>query len=808
MSCDCGCGDWNLSKADVTVLKQLREGVLADLPMSIWQSLIVDVEKAGGVLAVEGTAGKVIREAVQKASLSPAWQRKEGKNPSGGLNKKGRDAYARETGGKLKPPVKEGDNPRRASFLARMGNAEGPERNPDGSPTRLLLSLQAWGASSKEDARTKAKAISARNEAVEKAKFASRSEAARYAAQQRWKGHAKEGDSKTTAPRPTSGSKGRAGKKIAPKPSSSAGRGDGTDVVGQEGTVTERFGEMSANTVKAFSEKSMVKAGLNLVERGYGQKEATAAEIKLGADARDALIKILAEQGGKAQEALDNIGKGFMPELQISILERVRGSLNSEAKASDREAKEKGLFPAKPEDNTVGSMVYTSKRTVLENASRFIDLEIKRANASLKPKKGEGEVNDFIDFPDAQRDRRNTERTTLRVNGKSRTYQPTKVKASQIVKGDIVRNESEVEPRKVVAFGGDTRTDTSVGKAPVVLITQSLDGTDGKLQTSSSSGDSKLLRFDEVVDKAMPQGAGDPRSNAGRYAAEQRWKGHTKKTEIDANLRQQGKKPIAGGETNQDPSGDVIDTLVEALSQYKAGNQVVVPAESVYTVLEELAAFAKDAKDKGDKATDLDLCKVSVPGTNLFCGENKGLLREEMPQLSGVPTKGSKADGMEKDKKGRANIGEAFVEHLRDGGVETREGEVLASSLKATQKQVIGADVAGIMKALEDGSMPEQTLFVSRDGYVIDGHHRWAAAVGLDYKDGKAGDLKMKVRVIDLSIDEVLKKANAFADEMGMPRRSGDANADAKRKDNDDEPSKGDGKGKDKKKSKGKKTEG
>jgi hypothetical protein len=807
MSCDCGCGDWNLSKADVTVLKQLREGVLADLPMSIWQSLIVDVEKAGGVLAVEGTAGKVIREAVQKASLSPAWQRKEGKNPSGGLNKKGRDAYARETGGKLKPPVKEGDNPRRASFLARMGNAEGPERNPDGSPTRLLLSLQAWGASSKEDARAKAKAISARNEAVEKAKFASRSEAARYAAQQRWKGHAKEGDSKTTAPRPASGSKGRAGKKVAPKPSS-AGRGDGTDAVGQEGNATVRFGEMSKSIEWAFSKDTLVKAGLRLKSQGYGEKEATEAELKLGQDAKESLKKILDEEGVKVQEALDNLGKGFMPSLQISILERSRGLLRRQAKATEREAEEKGLVPTQREENTVGSMVYTTKRTILENMADYVDLELKRANATLKPKKGKGEVNDFIDFPDAQRDRRNTERTTLRVNGKSRTYQPTKVKASEIAKGDIVRNESEVEPRKVVAFGGDTRTDTSVGKAPVVLITQSLDGTDGKLQTSSSSGDSKLLRFDEVVDKAMPQGAGDPRSNAGRYAAEQRWKGHTKKTEIDANLREQGKKPIAGGETNQDPSGDVIDTLVEALSQYKAGNQVVVPAESVYTVLGELAAFAKDAKDKGDKATDLDLCKVSVPGTNLFCGENKGLLREEMPQLSGVPTKGSKADGMEKDKKGRANIGEAFVEHLRDGGVETREGEVPASSLKATQKQVIGADVAGIMKALEDGSMPEQTLFVSRDGYVIDGHHRWAAAVGLDYKDGKAGDLKMKVRVIDLSIDEVLKKANAFADEMGMPRRSGDANADAKRKDNDDEPSKGDGKGKDKKKSKGKKTEG
>lgn len=93
---------------------------------------------------------------------TPAWQRKEGQNPKGGLNEAGRRS-ARAQGSNLKPPVRSGDNPRRASFLARMGAMPGPERKPNGEPTRLLLSLQAWGASSKEDARAKAKAISNRN---------------------------------------------------------------------------------------------------------------------------------------------------------------------------------------------------------------------------------------------------------------------------------------------------------------------------------------------------------------------------------------------------------------------------------------------------------------------------------------------------------------------------------------------------------------------------------------------------------------------------------------------------------------------
>ena len=88
---------------------------------------------------------------------------KKHQNPSGGLNAAGRAHFNRTTGSKLKAPVRSGDNPRRASFLARMAGNSGPERNAKGEPTRLLLSLRAWGASSKADARKKAAAITRRN---------------------------------------------------------------------------------------------------------------------------------------------------------------------------------------------------------------------------------------------------------------------------------------------------------------------------------------------------------------------------------------------------------------------------------------------------------------------------------------------------------------------------------------------------------------------------------------------------------------------------------------------------------------------
>ena len=93
-------------------------------------------------------------------SKTPAWQRSEGKSKSGGLNETGRKSYERENpGSNLKAPVKSGNNKRRGSFGVRMGSNKGPERKPDGSPTRLLKSLQAWGFKSKADARKRGRSI-------------------------------------------------------------------------------------------------------------------------------------------------------------------------------------------------------------------------------------------------------------------------------------------------------------------------------------------------------------------------------------------------------------------------------------------------------------------------------------------------------------------------------------------------------------------------------------------------------------------------------------------------------------------------
>ena len=85
-------------------------------------------------------------------AMTPAWTRKEGKNPKGGLNAKGR-ASAKAQGSNLKAPVKSGVNPRRVSFACRFAGMKGPMKDSKGKPTRKALALKVWGFGSVEAAR-------------------------------------------------------------------------------------------------------------------------------------------------------------------------------------------------------------------------------------------------------------------------------------------------------------------------------------------------------------------------------------------------------------------------------------------------------------------------------------------------------------------------------------------------------------------------------------------------------------------------------------------------------------------------------
>lgn len=199
--------------------------------------------------------------------------------------------------------------------------------------------------------------------------------------------------------------------------------------------------------------------------------------------------------------------------------------------------------------------------------------------------------------------------------------------------------------------------------------------------------------------------------------------------------------------------------------------------KKIVTNLKKLAQITKEAKEAGKDAPNVDLCKVSIPGTNLFCQQNKGIPRKKMPQLKAHPLPNSwAATNLQPDKDGEVNAEDVFKKHLEKKGVTVKKKAVPAAMLKATQKDLVGNKVAGMLEALKNDPTHEKItapILVSRDGYILDGHHRWAALVGLDMASGSDKSVMMNVEVVDMDIGSLVDESNKFGDEIGLKRNSG-----------------------------------
>ncbi len=220
-----------------------------------------------------------------------------------------------------------------------------------------------------------------------------------------------------------------------------------------------------------------------------------------------------------------------------------------------------------------------------------------------------------------------------------------------------------------------------------------------------------------------------------------------------------------------------MDTSTKSLSQ-------VTPIErqQISTVIDKLAQLGAEAKAKGEQAPNFNLCKVTIPGTNLYCDGNKGIPREDMPQFKGTPVPGSPADKLPKDENGEADTEEFFKQMLEKDGVKVSDPvEVPADRLKATQSELVGVKVAGMSKVLADPNHPAYEkitapIYVSNDGYVLDGHHRWAAIVAHNAANPD-NPIPMKVRVIDEPIEPLVKRSNEFAEKIGIRAKKADTGA-------------------------------
>ena len=213
--------------------------------------------------------------------------------------------------------------------------------------------------------------------------------------------------------------------------------------------------------------------------------------------------------------------------------------------------------------------------------------------------------------------------------------------------------------------------------------------------------------------------------------------------------------------------------------------------------------IVRAVKDLVHDDRDVDLCSpsFSVPGTNLFCGDNKGIPRHEMPQLKSKPIPGGKADQLLKagfpknwdtetnepllklDDEGEVNTEKLFLQKI---GKEAPVERVKVTDLKATQNQLVGKKVSLFLNQLQNGDPNSEftkklnePIIVSRDPetgemYIVDGHHRWAALVAQAIANGGDGDIEMNVKVVDTPIEELIEQSNDFTEEMGLETKSGD----------------------------------
>lgn len=192
-------------------------------------------------------------------------------------------------------------------------------------------------------------------------------------------------------------------------------------------------------------------------------------------------------------------------------------------------------------------------------------------------------------------------------------------------------------------------------------------------------------------------------------------------------------------------AGSVKDR-VKALAE--KGRRILVKPSEVKEAMDE---FAK-------REDNPDLTSMHVDGTNLYDEDNLGIPRSKMPQ---VPS----------DKKS------AFISLMEKRGVKIQRADVDPNSLHPIQAEISATKSAQIMKRLrEKGTKTDDSgrIVVSKDNYVIDGHHRWAATSMLKFENSS---IKLPVIKIDMNHQELIDATLAWNAATGIqPLGMGESN--------------------------------
>jgi len=167
----------------------------------------------------------------------------------------------------------------------------------------------------------------------------------------------------------------------------------------------------------------------------------------------------------------------------------------------------------------------------------------------------------------------------------------------------------------------------------------------------------------------------------------------------------------------------------------------------------------EDMTELHDKFRNLavDLTNMRIKGQDAFSNDNMGAERIDMPQLN-------------------AEDLPLFLQDMAKMGVGYKETRMMPDQLHPIQAEMDMGDVANIAESWRDDKLyndyrpDEAPIVISRDGYVLDGHHRWAAA-WLAQKRGDKYALKgLKVVQLDIDHEQALEIANEWSDYAGVAR--------------------------------------
>lgn len=179
------------------------------------------------------------------------------------------------------------------------------------------------------------------------------------------------------------------------------------------------------------------------------------------------------------------------------------------------------------------------------------------------------------------------------------------------------------------------------------------------------------------------------------------------------------------------PVQDAIDKVVKG----EVGK--VVPADAGFW-LDKMA----------DRTDNPDLTNLEIVGTKLFTRDNLGIMRDEMPQ---VP-RGAKDE---------------FLSEMKKRGIDVTREKVSPKELHPIQAEISASKTGQIYRDLLNGGHKDSDkarIVVSSDGYVIDGHHRWAASAFMSFKNSGEKIPVLRVDMTHMELIDVVRAWNKALD--------------------------------------------